>query len=248
MKIASRVLRERDEVVFGSRPNFARGDMLESSDMSPCRYIFHIVDPAVRFETNPNADLRESDETCCICYSTMTAEERLPCGHSFCLNCIHEWARTCRASFQRIVCPICRRAFLHSQLTPNEAALRDGELCIWSVEPLLRELNVRSCRTIRGVHIFKKWSDRHRKWFWAALAKIAGHQIRKLLFLHLTKATVQHVINASQSELVQALRNFQAEPMFGNRNDNLSALLLIICDGLTRSEDRRDDIRTTNRT
>jgi hypothetical protein len=114
--------------------------------------------------------------------------------------------------------------------------MHNGELCIWSIEPLLRELNVKSCRTIRGVNIFKKWNEKHRRWFWAALEKIAGHKIRTRLFLHLTKATVQHVANASQSELVQALENFQAERTFDNRNNNVSALLLIIGGGLTPRE------------
>lgn len=47
----------------------------------------------------------EDDVTCAICLDLMHRPRRLPCGHSFCLLCLQNYANTCRTSF---CCPTCR--------------------------------------------------------------------------------------------------------------------------------------------
>lgn len=50
------------------------------------------------------------DDDCIICYSPIEFNRIiLPCNHIFHQNCIEIWFQTCRASFNPLTCPTCRR-------------------------------------------------------------------------------------------------------------------------------------------
>jgi hypothetical protein len=221
-----------DEIVIGAGPNFMTGDVLKSTDSAFCRYCFYTIDPMVQFgpKVDPNASIRDdqSRDVCSICYEPIVAAEVLPCGHRFCLDCIQQWAERCRRDCRCAVCPMCRATFLQSQITPAEATLSGDEMLVWSVEAMLRDLKVRSCRVLKGVNIFKKWTCNHKKWFWAAFSRVAQKEPRRILFLFLTKATAAHVMAASLEELNQAMRNFEIDGMSEDRDSNTAKVLMFI--------------------
>jgi hypothetical protein len=193
--------------------------------------------PAVRFvgNVNPNGSIppQESAGLCFVCYDTIYIAQKLGCEHRFCLGCIHEWLLECRMSRRAPVCPICRAPFSASQIIPGDAVLRGHELLVWSVEPILYRLKIRSCRTIKAVHIFKEWSDRHRTWFWQTFKEVSQIFTDHLIFLSLTKTTPAHVACANSSQLAQAMKNFDLGEPSENRNENIRKLLLYILRELT---------------
>jgi hypothetical protein len=231
-KIAKRRLRANDEIVFGGGPHFHYFDHLESTLNAYCRYRFFIPDPIVKFTpaVDPNASLPavNTRDPCPICYDPMIEPEELRCGHSFCLLCLHEWALAKIQLHQRPVCPICRASFRPGELRPREAVLENGEMKVWTVEPLLRGLGILSCRTIKGASIFKFWSEKHRKWFWKALDRTSGNLCHRRLFLSLVGATVGRIVAAAESELIQALQNFEIAEVNDNRGENIRKLLLFL--------------------
>jgi hypothetical protein len=231
-KVTVQTLVPGDEIVIGGGPSFKTGDVLQSTDSAFCRYCFYPIDPIVRFtaKVDPNASIRdnESGDICSICYQSVVAPELLPCGHRFCLDCIQQWAETCRKNCRCALCPMCRATFLQSQITPAEATLLGDEMHVWSVDAMLKDLRVRSCRVVKGANIFKKWTRNHKKWFWCALNCVAQRRPRRILFLHLTKATAAHVIAASQEELQQAMLNFEISEISQDPDVNATKVLLFI--------------------
>jgi nitric oxide reductase activation protein len=123
---------------------------------------------------------------------------------------------------------MCRATFLRSQIIPAEATLRGDELYVWSVEGMLTDLRVQSCRVVKGVNIFKKWTCNHKKWFWSALNCVAQRPHRRILFLYLTKATAAHVIAASAQEIEQAMRNFEINEFCQDRDVNATKVIIFI--------------------
>jgi hypothetical protein len=126
-----------------------------------------------------------------------------------------------------MVCPMCRAPFLQSQLRSCEARVVDGELEVCSVDGMLRDLRARSCRVIKGVQIFKGWTDQHKKWFWRAFNAVADIPERRMIFLALTKATAASVLSAPREELKQALANFGLEAT-DDKDDMCRVLLLYV--------------------
>ena len=147
-KIHRIILNHGDEVVFGGGTAFLLGDIIASTDLAECRYVFYIPPLQVKFCKNIdlNASLLSSDllETCAICYCPTIAAEQLPCGHRFCLSCIHQWCRVCYKNMRPCVCPMCRAVFAQSELTPEEAQKTLEEVKVYSMEPMLRDLGVRT--------------------------------------------------------------------------------------------------------
>jgi hypothetical protein len=232
MKIWSWPLHAGDEIVFGAGATFRYGDHLESTNHSACRYRFFLSGPALRFmdDANPNDSIppQESAGLCFICYGTIYIAQKLECGHRFCLRCIQRWARECRMSERCPVCPICRGSFSPSRIAPNDIVVKGNELLVWSAEAILRRLNITSCRKIKAVHIFKEWTDSHRKWFWQSFKEVSLIYAEQWLFLSLTKATAAHVVAATPSELSQAMRNLELGSPSETRSENVRKLLLYI--------------------
>jgi hypothetical protein len=236
-KVHSRVLSLGDEIVFAGGPNFRLGDMLESSSTSSCRYRFVVADPLVRFamSLDPNASMNYTEERpiCPICYDGAVAPEELPCGHSFCLHCIHDWVDACRQNCRRTVCPMCRATFLSSQLTPREVIVTPDTLEVWSLEAMLRALKANNCRAIRRGNIFKKWDAIRKKWFWTTFGEIRTKWHYRVIFLHLAKATVHYILQASDSKVMQAMENLGIEPITNNMDQNRRHLLFTVLSELT---------------
>jgi hypothetical protein len=231
-KVHSRVLTSGNEIIFAGGPNFKLGDMLECSSYSSCRYRFVIADPVVRFASSldPNASMNCTEERpiCPICYDGLVAPEELPCGHSFCLHCIHDWDDACRRNGRRAVCPMCRAAFLSSQLTPREVILTHDGLEVWSLEAMLRDLRASSCRVIRRCSIFKKWDDVRKKWFWSTFGEVKGKWHYRVIFLHLTKATTHYILQATDSQVLHAMENFGIESVTLDADLNRRRLLFTV--------------------
>lgn len=210
-KIHRVLLKHGDEIVFGGGPQFAVGDVICTTDSSQCRYKFFVSPPKVHFckpaDVNITLFKPNTDETCSICYSPIVAAESLPCGHRFCLSCIHKWTQMCQDQMNPCVCPMCRASYKPSQLTPNEALLTEEKVDVYTVEPLLRELNITSCKSIKSVQIFKKWEKKHSDFFWSAYNKVKHDDIRRNIFLQLTHATVPYFVLATTQELKNAAEN-----------------------------------------
>jgi hypothetical protein len=232
-KIHRQKLRPNDEILFGAGPDFVDNDQLVSTEGAFCRYRFLIPDPIVKLTNliDPNSSLPplNPEDMCSICYEPMVAPETLACGHRFCLVCIRTWAQVRLHTYQSPICPVCRAHYRLSDIHPGEAILSERELKIWTVEPILRNLGILSCKTINGANIFKEWSEKHRKWFWYAFEKVTDHEYRRPLFLHLAKASIPHITAASESEARRAMANFGLE-VSEDRDENVRKLLLFICE------------------
>jgi hypothetical protein len=230
-KIHSRVLTSGDEIIFGGGPDFKLGDLLECSEQSQCRYSFFVADPFVKFapRVNPNAPVAEepSKELCSICYQPIIGAEVLPCRHAFCIHCIHSWVEQCRRCSRPPVCPMCRSNFLYSQLSPLEVLVYPHELEVWSLEGTLADLKMPNAKAVKQYNIFRQWTDESKKWFWNALSMLDRWH-RRVIFLHLTKATVSHILQASELELLHAMQNLGIATVSNDKIENQQQLLLRI--------------------
>ena len=231
-KIHRVILNHGDEVVFGGGSAFLLGDIIASTELAECRYVFYLALPPVKFvkTVDLNASLLASDlmETCAICYCPCVAAETLPCGHRFCLSCIHEWCRVCHKNMRPCVCPMCRAAFASSELTPEEAQRSNSEIKVYSMEPMLRDLEVKSCKQIKKVNIFKKWTNKHAEVFASYYSKVKKSETRLPIFLHLTKATLSHAFHESNENLKNAICNLGGNPDSDERNKLILQFLLLL--------------------
>ena len=204
-------IRHGDEIVFGGGEQFNIGDEVSSTELGECRYLFFIPPPPVHFSPsiNVNASLlpEDSENMCCVCYYPIIAPETLPCGHKFCLSCIHEWTRVCERDAKPTLCPLCRMPYSSSSLTPDEGLLLNDRLEVYSVEPLLRVLEVKSCKTIKSANIFKKWKPKHSEFFWKSFELVKNNDVRRNIFLHITHATIPYIARATNQELRNAIEN-----------------------------------------
>ncbi|XP_029932798.1 E3 ubiquitin-protein ligase TRIM39-like [Myripristis murdjan] len=67
------------------------------------------------------AMLFEEQFRCCICLESFTEPVSIPCGHSFCLNCIkHYWDARSKSE-----CPLCKETFRHHPPLRINRVLRD---------------------------------------------------------------------------------------------------------------------------
>ncbi|OHT04503.1 FHA domain containing protein [Tritrichomonas foetus] len=210
-KIHRVTIRHGDEIVFGGGAQFMVGDVVASTELGECRYLFFIPPPPVHFcqSVNVNASImpENSQDICPICYFPITAAESLPCGHSFCLCCIHEWCRVCKRESHQCACPLCRTNFNPDELTPDEGLISEDSLDVYSVEPLLRQLEVKSCKVIKSVNIFKKWKKKHHAFFWKSFELIKDDDVRRTIFLHVTHVTLPYIVKATNQELKNAIEN-----------------------------------------
>jgi hypothetical protein len=228
-KIHVRVLASGDEILFGGGPNYKLGDLLDCTTFSPCRYAFFPVDPLVNFapHMDPNSSKTEEKDVCAICYESIVAGEILLCGHTFCARCIGQWAEECRRCSRPSICPMCRNKFKRSELNACEFEMHDDRLEVSSLDPILNDLDMPSGRAVKAFNIFRKWTDEHKKWFWSAFSKLEQWH-RRVIFLHLTKATVAHVFQASESDILQAIENLGIVSNSTDKEENRRLLILRI--------------------
>ena len=245
-KIRRLTIQHGDEIVFGGGSSFNLGDKVLSTELAECRYIFYLPPPPIKFcsEVDLNQSLVSSDlvEMCSICYLPAFHRETLPCGHTFCLNCIHEWSKVCTNSMQPSVCPMCRRIFSKTDLTPDEAIINSSEIKVFTIEPFLRDLKVKSCKVIKSVSIFKNWKQNQKEWFWNSFELVNSNTIRLYLFLHLTKASLPYILRATKSELENAIKNFNEEPEI-DKNKLLIQLLKILFTKLIQRNKPSNEIK-----
>ena len=133
---------------------------------------------------------------------------------------------------------MCRRKFDPMKLTPYEAEVTGGQLQVWSVEFLLRDLDVSNCRKIKGCNIFKRWAEKHRQWFWNAFDTVKENYYRRVIFLFLTKATVASVVSAGEAELKNAKANFGITGGPETRERMIKDVLAFIIQRLSPSYER----------
>jgi hypothetical protein len=214
------ILSNWDEIVFGGGGGVSVGERLVSTDRAYCRYRFFVGDPLVKFtdKTNPNIPIKVESEFCSICYEAIVDKEGLPCGHNFCLGCLQGWAKHCSHTCHPAVCPVCRSSFRPGKLRP-EAVVTRNELQIWTIEGMVRDLNVDCGKSITSASIFKKWSEKRRTWFWNAYTQVKDNFARRIVFLHLTKASFSHIIRASIDELKQIMENWEISVGFDGSED-----------------------------
>lgn len=235
-KIHRIILNYGDEIVFGGGSAFLLGDIIESTKLAECRYVFYFAPVPVRFCQNIdlNASLLTSDllETCAICYCPCIAAETLPCGHKFCLSCIHEWSRACFKGMRPCVCPMCRAPYSSSELTPEEAQKTNSEVRVYSMEPMLKDLGVKSCKEVKKVNIFKRWTPEHKSVFNKLYICCKDSETRLPIFLHLTKATIFQVFHQDTPALVNAITNLDSKPVDTDKNKLVLQLISLIFEKL----------------
>lgn len=228
-KVHRVLLKHGDEVVFGGGSQFNVGDVVETTELGQCRYLFFVQPPKVHF--SKAVDINESiapdkdEDDCPICYGPITTIETLPCGHKFCLSCIQEWSRACIRDMQPCVCPMCRAQFNSSMLPPGEAAFRNDKIDVFSIEPFLNALNIKSCKVLKSVRIFKKWKKKHSSFFWSSYNIVKDNDIWRNIFLCITRATLPYFAIASKEELRNAIVNLGGKPK-ESRDDLLREALL----------------------
>lgn len=240
-KIHRVFLMSQDEVVFGGGTIFHMGDAVCSTELAECRYRFYICPPEVQF--HPDIDFsatlinsaRSGVDLCPICYFPITAAERLPCGHEFCLCCIHEWARSCAKALRPCICPMCRAHFMPSELTSEEGEIKNKVASIWQIEPLLRQIDVKSCRTLRHSNIFTKWTEETSCWFWNCYRAVRSNELRRLVFLHLTHATYKHAMKAKETDLKNAIENLHGKQQ-ATREDMVREVINLIMNAFYRAK------------
>jgi hypothetical protein len=228
IKIDRQILQPYDEIVFGGGPDFKTGDIFTFSEDSFCRYSFLPIAPLVRFpstvDSSAGSSDSQSDEVCAICYHPMVLSKTLPCKHRFCTSCLRRWGDHCSQQGRPVVCPMCRSGFLYCELTTSDVSFYPDHLDVWSLESFMRILNIGHIRAFKSCSIWTKWRDGHRGWFRRTLFSL-NQWYWRIVFLHLAKATVAHVLVASADEVEQAMRNFGIEPG-NNLGENRRKIML----------------------
>lgn len=215
-KIHRVILKHGDEVVFGGGSQFEIGDVVETTELGQCRYLFFVQPPKVHFsktvDVNASITPGKCEEDCPICYGKIDTIETLPCGHNFCLSCIQEWSRACIKDMHPCVCPMCRTPFNSSNLPPGEALFTNNKIEVYSIEPFLNELKVKSCKVIKSARIIKKWKKKHSDFFWSSYNTVKDNDIWRNIFLYITRATIPDFVIASKEELKNAVVNLGGKP------------------------------------
>jgi hypothetical protein len=228
-KILARVLQSGDQIVFGGGAEMKTGDLLPAVQSMICRYVFCIQAPRVMFAPTVRFDVSapssECESSCPVCYMTMAAKQVLPCGHVFCPSCVLHWVKHCELYNKPTTCPMCRAFFVSSHVGYHDVSFHRNLLIVLSLDPTMRELKMADARSVRHNNIFAEWTGEQKRWFWRAFARLKEWHHR-LIFLHLTKATLSYIMNATDSDLRQAMHNFDLPHSETDRQENLRRLLL----------------------
>jgi hypothetical protein len=105
--------------------------------------------------------------------------------------------------------------------------MRRGEMKVWNLDLTLRELKMPDARSVRRNHIFRKWTEAQKNWFWRAFGSVYQWH-RRVIFLHLTKATFGYITNATDSQLTQGLVNLDIHCASESRQEKMRMLLIEI--------------------
>lgn len=71
--------------------------------------------------------LEQEEENCSICIDSFENKFKLPCGHEFCLECIHSWAVSNRQTLPQPRCPVCRATF-HMHIFNRSSPVGSNEI------------------------------------------------------------------------------------------------------------------------
>jgi len=231
-KIRKSVINSGDEIVLGGGSCFHNGDVIDSTTEAPCRYLFYVPPLPIIFEknANPNESIlpAENYDLCTICYSPSIISEELPCGHLFCSSCIHKWAEMCSNTMRPCLCPLCRTPFSISCLIPEEYEIKNNQLRVYNVKPLLIDLCIPNCRIIKKLNVFRVWDKKKEKIFWSSINLIKDDYTKMCIFLHLTKISIFKLFAATKEELMNAISNLTKETIHGDKTFLLNRLLIIL--------------------
>lgn len=214
-----------DEIVFGGGAAFHVGETVLSTAAAECRYVFYLLPHTVKIDHNIDLNKHinvdaDPDDCCAICYSPLCAPQILPCGHSFCIGCIREWANSCIKNTRQCVCPMCRKPFMPTALHLEEAHITQNHIHIKTIEPLLFDVNCVSVHQLRKYNVLKKLTMRQKKKYTELFERVKENNSRRALFLHLTHATCSYLLNADDDQLQNFISNFG-----GNIYDDHNALI-----------------------
>ena len=214
-KVKKQNLNNGDEIVFGGGSCFVYGDQITSSDNAECRYIFVIPDKNLVFHSNCNNGIvlnsTEDCEECCICYTPMAIETKLPCGHSFCRSCLSKWGKQCLKKEQPFVCPICRKEYDPSMAKKPTIISENNQLYIMDVEPLLRKLNLFSLKEVEKLSIFNKWTAQDKDNFWNYNNLLENSNKKLKIFRAVTDANYYAIKQANNQQLLNAIDNLNGD-------------------------------------
>ena len=211
-KIERSFLSNGYEIIFGGGPEFLTGDLLSNANSAELRYLFLIVPPKIRFIGQLDIYDSESNDgspCCSICFEPLIRFHMLPCKHCFCAKCLNQWINTCYENWQPCTCPLCRKVFTQSQVLKDDAVLANEEIYVFTILPLLDICGAEKKEDITRLSVLKKWSRSEREKFWRFFEMVKKSFTYRLIFLHLTCMTVDHLMNASDDQLKIVADNFQ---------------------------------------
>lgn len=218
-KISRQVLQNNDEIIFGGGSSLQFRDFIdfESSRLSECLYCFLSPEPPIQFDMCEDLDIvlgdQQEEDECCICYVALHKMQALPCGHSFCSECLHHWIYVCAKSMRPSLCPVCRRPFTRSDVSVEDISTKDGKLVVKSIVPLLRTLKVKSVKELEKYRITAKWSDFNKQQFWILYEDINSHKTLQKVLRHYLDMTMTSLYNVSLDQIKNVVANLD-----GNQN------------------------------
>ena len=101
-----------------TKPGFARSFpcrfTARSTPMARLRSWLWLLASGIGCVSKEMATAKELDELaeCPVCRQVFTDPRVLPCGHTFCLQCIDAWRNAKRTTMKKMPCPLCRKMFL----------------------------------------------------------------------------------------------------------------------------------------
>ncbi|OHT17016.1 FHA domain containing protein [Tritrichomonas foetus] len=214
-KIVRMILRSKDEVIFGGGAEFRGNDMINTPELSECRYRFFVPEHKINFKKCHDLNICINDkekEECCICYAALHKMEQLQCGHTFCSHCLNHWVKVCAKSMRPSLCPICRNPFTKSDISKEDISITHGRVIVNSIVPLLKILNINEITQLDKFKFTEKWSDDTKREFWEYFNSIEEYRPLQKIFRHYTGMTLDKIFKASNEELKNMHENLDGDP------------------------------------
>jgi hypothetical protein len=120
---------------------------------------------------------------------------------------------------------MCRAKFLTSQVAIREISVYRDHLAVHSLETIMKELRLPNLKALKPFSLWRRWTTEQKAWFVGAFLTLEKWT-QRVVFLHLTKATVSYILSASPSEIVQGMENLEIGHVTDDTDENKRQLLL----------------------
>ncbi|EAX86516.1 hypothetical protein TVAG_274160 [Trichomonas vaginalis G3] len=212
-KIIRDELFHKDEVVFAGGNQYLVGDFLQNRQDLECVYRFILPEIEVDFskckDFNDEFSTDTENEECCVCFSHSHKLIQLICGHYVCVSCLSKWSMSCFERLHTFRCPYCRHKLPKMDFGKDSAEMVNGIQIVYSIEPLLKTLNVARSDEVVKLSIRKRWTLQNRESFWSFNQKVSDSHNLRFSFHWLTECTLQQVLLFNEEELKNVICNLE---------------------------------------